>query len=254
MARQPGATFYTRKFHMQTRLIQKWLHHWRDNWKSHLLNVVVLGVALMGVQAWQTRHVPGGAAPDLPMDVVLPDGVTHTTTLTKWRLAHPGQPVALHFWAAWCPICRTEESSITRLAADGPVLTVAMQSGTPQKVQQLLRQRQLSWPTAADADGKITRTFGFQAVPAFVVVDAQGQLRGPTVGYTTELGMRLRLWWATLTTASRAPDSDSARSASTLGGSPPRLAAGRLNPKLGFGQVAGRGLQHGLFTVSRTAD
>ena len=39
---------------------------------------------------------------------------------------------------------------------------------------------------------------GFKAVPAFVVVDAQGDLRTATVGYTTELGMRLRLWWARL--------------------------------------------------------
>lgn len=188
----------------------KWLHHLRDNWKGYLLNLVVLGVVLMGVQAWQTRHVPSGAAPDLAVDVVLPDGVTYRTTLAQWRLAHPGQPVALHFWAEWCPICRTEENSITRLAADWPVLTVAMQSGAPQKVGQLLRQRQLPWPTAVDADSKITRAFGFQAVPAFVVVDEQGQLRGATVGYTTELGMRLRLWWAKLTTASKAPGSDSA--------------------------------------------
>jgi hypothetical protein len=33
-------------------------------------------------------------------------------------------------------------------------------------------------------------------VPAFVVVDAEGRLRMPTVGYTSELGLRLRLWWA----------------------------------------------------------
>jgi len=29
-------------------------------------------------------------------------------------------------------------------------------------------------------------------------VDAAGQLRAPTVGYTSETGMRLRLWWARL--------------------------------------------------------
>lgn len=183
---------------MQKKLILRWFHHWRDNWKSYLFNVVVLVFVLVGVQAWQTRHVPSGAAPDLPIDVLLPDGLTYTTTLTQWRLAHPGQPVALHFWAEWCPICRTEENSITRLSSDWPVLTVAMQSGAPEKVRQVLRQRQLPWLTAADANREITRAFGFQAVPAFVVVDEQGQLRGATVGYTTELGMRLRLGWAKL--------------------------------------------------------
>ena len=33
---------------------------------------------------------------------------------------------------------------------------------------------------------------------ASLVVDAAGQLRAPTVGYTSETGMRLRLWWARL--------------------------------------------------------
>jgi hypothetical protein len=47
-----------------------------------------------------------------------------------------------------------------------------------------------------DPRGEMARALGFQSVPAFVVVDGQGQLRGATVGYTTELGMRLRLWWA----------------------------------------------------------
>lgn len=35
-------------------------------------------------------------------------------------------------------------------------------------------------------------------IPAFVVIDAKGQLRTPTMGYTTEVGMRLRLWWTSV--------------------------------------------------------
>ncbi|MDP3136830.1 MAG: hypothetical protein Q8N17_10930 [Burkholderiaceae bacterium] len=44
----------------------------------------------------------------------------------------------------------------------------------------------------------MTRAFDFQSVPAFVVLDEQGRLRSATAGYTTELGMRLRLWWVRL--------------------------------------------------------
>jgi len=31
-----------------------------------------------------------------------------------------------------------------------------------------------------------------------VVIDAQGRLRNPTAGYTSEIGMRLRIWWIDL--------------------------------------------------------
>ena len=33
----------------------------------------------------------------------------------------------------------------------------------------------------------------------WLVVDAKGQMRTPAVGYQTEMGMRLRLWWVKLT-------------------------------------------------------
>ena len=31
-----------------------------------------------------------------------------------------------------------------------------------------------------------------------LVIDGQGRLRSASAGYTTELGMRLRLWWVRL--------------------------------------------------------
>jgi len=172
--------------------------HWRKNWKSYLAQFALLAVVLLAVQAWQTRHVPPGPAPDLAINVLQPNGTTISTTLAQWRQGHPGQPVALHFWAEWCPICRAEEGSVTRLAQDWPVLTVAMQSGPADKVRQVQQQRQLPWQTAIDTRGDLTRAFGFQSVPSFVVIDGQGQLRSASAGYTTELGMRLRLWWARL--------------------------------------------------------
>lgn len=168
----------------------------RRQWKSHLGTVLLVLAVFIGVQAWQTRDVPSGPAPEFAFTLLHPDGSRSSTTLAEWRAVHPGQPVALHVWAEWCPICRTEEHSVTQLARDQPVLTIAMQSGPPDAVARVLAQRQLPWATAMDPRGDFARSLGFKAVPAFVVVDAKGQLRGASVGYTSEIGMRLRLWWA----------------------------------------------------------
>ena len=177
-------------------LIDRFREHWRANWKSHLGTFVLAAVVLISVQSWQTRDVPGGLAPDFVLTLAQPNGTAKISTLHEWRALHPGQPVALHFWADWCPICRAEENSITRLTADWPVLTVARQSGPAENVLQVLQKRQLPWNTAIDMSGTIMHSYGFKGVPAFVVIDANGQLRTPTMGYTTEIGMRLRLWWA----------------------------------------------------------
>ena len=147
---------------------------------------------MWGVNAWQTRHLPQGLAPNVSL--VLLNG--ETTTLAQWRAKYPGQVVALHFWADWCPICRTEENSVSRLSRDWPVLTIAMQSGDAAKVRSVLAKRQLDWQTAVDPQGQATHAFGFGGVPALVVINSDGHISNATMGYTTELGMRLRLWWA----------------------------------------------------------
>ena len=182
-------------------IIDRTREHWRSRWQSYLRTSVLLVVVVFGVQAWQTRDVPFGPAPDVELVLVRPDGSSMKFTLQEWRAQHPGQTVALHFWADWCPICRTEENSITRLSSDWPVLTVAMQSGPPDNVRKVSQKRELAWNMGVDESGQATYAFGFKAVPAFVVVDAKGQLRTPTMGYTTEIGMRLRLWWASIAVA-----------------------------------------------------
>lgn len=182
----------------KTHRLVRLAHHLRIKWKSYLGHLVLL-LVLTGVQLWQTRHVPSGPAPELAVSVLGADGRLVTTTLSAWRALHPTQPVAIHFWAEWCPICRTEENSITRLGRDWPVLTVAMQSGDASQVRAALRQHDLPWQAVIDPNGDITRAHGFHAVPSFLVVDAKGQIRTPAVGYQTETGMRLRLWWVKLT-------------------------------------------------------
>lgn len=172
--------------------------HLRARWRSYLGQLVLLLGVLTTLQLWQTRHVPSGTAPDLAVSLLAADGSRVNSTLSEWRAQHPGQPVAIHFWAEWCPICRTEEGSITRLSRDWPVLTVAMQSGDASRVAAVMSQRGLNWPVVIDSSGAITRAHGQQAVPGFIVVDGQGRIRTPAVGYQTEIGMRLRLWWVQL--------------------------------------------------------
>lgn len=164
----------------------------RALWRSPAGTVLMVLCVLAGAHLWQTRHLPSGQVPD----VVLQLSSGESTTLAAWRARHPGQPVALHVWAEWCPICSAEEHNITRLQADWPVMTIAMQSGGTAQVQRLLGQRGLAWPTAVDESGALARSLGVQSVPALLVLDAQGRLRAASVGYTSKLGMRARLWWA----------------------------------------------------------
>lgn len=175
--------------------LKAWCRNGLRNWRSHALTLLLIAALVWGVNAWQTRHIPAGAAPGFSAPLAgAPAGTA--LTLAQWRAQHPGRAVALHFWADWCPICRLEEGSVTSVQQDWPVLAVAMRSGQEQHVAAVLQQRGLPWLSVADAHGSLTARYGLKAVPAFIVLDARGDIRYAAVGYTTQAGMRLRLWLA----------------------------------------------------------
>jgi thiol-disulfide isomerase/thioredoxin len=136
-------------------------------------------VVVLAVRMWQQRDIVSGAAPALP-------GVV-------WQK----QPTLVHFWGAWCPVCRAEQGSIDAIAKDYPnTITVAMQSGDELAVGKFMREQSLSFPVINDPDGAISQAWGVHAVPASFIVDAAGQIRFVEIGYTTGWGLRLRLWLA----------------------------------------------------------
>jgi thiol-disulfide isomerase/thioredoxin len=150
--------------------------------------VVLILALLLGVRAWQQRDVARGPAPTLSGKML--DGKSYVLAPSA------GQPVLVHFWATWCPICRAEQGSIDALARDYPTITVAMQSGDARSVAQHLQVEGLKFPVINDPDGRIASQWGVRAVPASFVVDAVGRIRFVEIGYTTSLGLRLRLWLA----------------------------------------------------------
>lgn len=110
-----------------------------------------------------------------------------------------GEPVLLHFWATWCPICELEQDSISAIAQDWPVVTIAFQSGTNEEVQRYLQRRGMQhWTVGMDEAGVIARQYGVNAVPSAYILDGAGNIRFTEVGLTSSWGLRLRLWWASL--------------------------------------------------------
>ena len=159
-------------------------------WLRYAGEAVVVLALILGVRAWQQSGIASGPAPALTG--VLLDGKPFALD------AFAGRLVLVHFWATWCPICRLEQESIDALARDVPVITVAMQSGERAAVVQHLRNEALSFPVLNDPDGVIAARWGVRAVPASFIVDGAGQIRYVEVGYTTGIGLRLRLWLAGL--------------------------------------------------------
>lgn len=165
----------------------------RPRWRRWALEVLIVLVALAAFQLWQLRDAVRGPAPAVAGERL--DGSPFD--LAAWRAGQHGRATLLYFWAEWCPICKTTAGNVTAVTEDWPVTSVASQSGPAAQVAGHLRAAGHSWPTLADPRADILRRFGVPGVPAFVVIDPRGDVRFVTLGYTSEIGLRLRFWWAT---------------------------------------------------------
>jgi thiol-disulfide isomerase/thioredoxin len=152
------------------------------------LEILFIAVLFFAVKAYMQRNLIDGPAPLLEGDLLSGQSIS----LHSFK----DQPVLLHFWATWCPVCKLEQDSIEAISKDHKVITIAMNSGNDLEVQAFLEENQLSFPVIVDENGGIAERFGVSGVPTSFIIDNSGQIAFTEVGYTTSWGLRLRLWMA----------------------------------------------------------
>ena len=162
-----------------------------NKWRNRTIKALIFIVVIAGFRAWQQRDMVSGPAPAL-------QGMTLAGQ--PYQLAaHRDGPVMVHFWATWCPICKTEQDSINTISHDDAnVITIAMNSGKSEEVVKHMQEEGIDFPVVNDPDSSISNAWGVHAVPASFIISPSGQIRFAEVGFTTGLGMRLRLWLAGL--------------------------------------------------------
>ena len=152
--------------------------------------LVIFVVVSQGVSWWKSRDAPTGNLSEFNIELM--DGSQFA--ISKFS----GKPVLFHFWATWCPICDLENGSIESISHDYPVVTFASWSEGEAEVKKYMLDNQLTFPVMLDNSGQLAQSFGLKGVPASFFLSPDGEIKFVETGYTTEIGMRFRLWLATL--------------------------------------------------------
>ena len=166
-----------------------WSRLWANKWARRALTAVLLLVLFLGLRAWQQRTLVHGTVPSLSASALSGDYLV---------LGIGTKPTLVYFWASWCGICRLKEGAMESIARDHKVISVALTSGDDAEVRRYLASRGLKLPVINDPDGKISNQWGVRATPTSFIVDTRNRIRFHEVGYTTEWGLRFRLWLAGL--------------------------------------------------------
>jgi alkyl hydroperoxide reductase subunit AhpC len=87
-------------------------------------------------------------------------------------------------------------NNVESVSRDHPVIAVASLSGSHEDVAEYLQGQGVTIPAVVDPEGQLASAYGVHAYPTSFIVDRTGEIRFAEVGYTTEAGLRLRLWLA----------------------------------------------------------
>ena len=111
----------------------------------------------------------------------------------------PNEPLLIHFWATWCPICEMENDNIQNVAKDYRTLNIAIQSGSDTEITEYANRNNLKLDNIInDRSGTLATFFGVTGTPTSFIISPSGKISSKEVGYMTELGLRFRLWWASI--------------------------------------------------------
>ncbi|WP_299793613.1 protein disulfide oxidoreductase [uncultured Shewanella sp.] len=139
-----------------------------------------------GLDMWRGRDIPEDTLPGI-------SGITLSGESVDIAALSSDQAVLVYFWGSWCPVCNLVSPAVDILATRYPVVTVAMNSGSDDKMVRYLKHKGYEFEVLNDSSNSIAKAWSVQLTPT-IMVFKDGELKHYTTGFTSLPGM----WWRML--------------------------------------------------------
>lgn len=150
----------------------------RSSRRPVALGVLAAVVVAGGVVA--AALVTGGGSARPPVAVVQPFRLPPVVAGAPEAVLgdHPGRPVVLTFFAAWCEPCKKELPAVEALAArpGGPGVVGVDVLDQRVDAQDLLAASRVTFPAGYDHDGAVGARWGVNGLPVTVFIGSDGRV------------------------------------------------------------------------------
>jgi thiol-disulfide isomerase/thioredoxin len=108
-----------------------------------------------------------------------------------------GRPEVLYFFAPWCGVCESSSANIASLResrGEGElgIVAIGLDYDDPAEIRRFAGIHGLGIPVLL-GDDETRRAFRVGSYPTIYILDREGRIDHRLVGYTTSLGLKLRL-------------------------------------------------------------
>lgn len=167
---------------------------WRKDKYNALLMDVVLIVVIMVIFSWWQNRGSLAAKGQLAPDFILTSLDQNTFQLSQYQ----GKEVLVYFFAPWCSVCRLSADNLNDLRESRSpdelmIISVALSYESVDEVKAFVQDLELKVPVLLGNQQQI-EDYQIVGFPTYYVIDEAGKLSSRSMGYSTELGMRVRTW------------------------------------------------------------
>lgn len=160
-------------------------------WASILFEVSIIVLVLVLFTLYQNRGTLAAdraIAPDFTLQSI--DGKTVQLSQLK------GKKVLIYFFAPWCSICHMSGGNLNDLRQardieDLEILVIGLSWDFEEEIIEFAEELQLTMPVLIGDEQQMI-DYKIKGFPTYFVIDEEGKVTHRSVGYSTEIGMRLR--------------------------------------------------------------